>query len=120
MGYLFIYYDSDVNKGGHHYRKAYDLGGTISFRLLHDLGVFRGNRQGTLEVSTERVLFRYDDGVEVFNTSQSSVREAKKNKLNRDEDWFHIETRRDNYNLAPTSSSGPQEVDLIFSFLPGS
>ncbi len=81
MGYLSIYYDGDINKGGRHYRKAYDLGGTINFRLLHDLGdgMFIRNRSGTLEVSRERVLFRGDDGVRVFNTSQSNIGEAKKN-----------------------------------------
>ena len=61
-------------------RKAHDLGGTINFKLLHDLekGMFIRSRRGILEVSSGRVLFRGDDGVRVFNTSWSSIREAKK------------------------------------------
>ena len=130
MGYISIYYyDGDMNRGGRHYREAYDLGGTITFRLLHDLGdgMFIRNRSGTLEVSTERALFRGDDGVRVFNTSQSGIREAKKNskitglfKRPRAKNSFHIKVGGDNYNLAPTTASGRQEVDLILSFLRGS
>lgn len=128
MGYLSIYYDGDINKGGRHYRKAYDLGGTINFRLLHDLGdgMFIRSRPGTLEVSRERVLFRGDDGVRVFNTSQSNIREAKKNskltgllKRPRAKNSFHIRVGGDNFNLAPTTSSVRQEVDLILSFMRG-
>ena len=129
MGYVSLYYNGDMNRGGRHYRKAYDLGGTINFRLLHDLGdaMFIRSRSGTLEVSRERALFRGDDGVRVFNTSRSSIREAKKNskitslfKRPRAKNSFHVKIGQDNYNLAPTTASGRQEVDLILSFLRGS
>lgn len=79
MGYITIYYQNDLNKADRHYRKAYDLRSTITFRLLHDLGdgISIRHRTGTLEVSKNRVLFRGDNTVRVFITSLSGIREAR-------------------------------------------
>ena len=79
MGYLSLFYDGDINKGGLHYHKACDLGGTINFKLLHDLGdgIFIRSRPGTLEVSRERVLFR-----DAAGHMESSPRRGEEDRWN--------------------------------------
>jgi hypothetical protein len=129
QGYSYIYGLGDLNTGGTAYRKAYDLGGEITFFLRHDLfdGMFVQFRTGTLTVSRQRVSFRGDDGVNVFSSPSSGINEAKRNsrafgvvRQIRARSPFHIKTGRgkqDNFNLAPTTNSPDQETDLILSFI---
>ena len=129
MGFAYIYGLGDLNSGGRAYRKAYDLGGEITFYLKHDLldGMFTQYRTGTLHISRSRISFRGDDGVNVFSAPRSAISEAKKNsgafgilRQVRARSPFHIKIgreKKDNFNLAPTTSSPDQERDLILSFI---
>ena len=129
MGFAYIYGLGDLNSGGRAYRTAYNNGGTITFYLKHDLfdGMFTQFRTGTLSVSRQRISFRGDDGVNVFSAPRSAIAEAKKNsgalgilRQVRARSPFHIKIgrdKKDNFNLAPTTSSPDQERDLILSFV---
>ncbi|HKV41381.1 MAG TPA: hypothetical protein VJX67_19400 [Blastocatellia bacterium] len=106
-------------------RAAIERGGGAVFRVYHDhTGSFSSYCTGSFFVSRNEVTFKADNGVDTFEASKETIKEARQNGLvGIAFGAFHVKVgeaggRTRNYNFAPaTKSKG--EASLIVRLIEG-
>ena len=123
-GFTLLYGGGDVALAEQFMRKAIDLGGSASFRVVHDDdGTFNNACIGSLFVAKDTVRYESDDNRHTFETNDADIKSAKmqggfRQLFNTRVGAFNIKLKSGdkdskNYNFAPGSGAEAESKIIL-------
>jgi len=116
VGFALLYGGGDISLAEQFMRKAIELGGSATFRVIHDDdGTFNKFCTGSLFVAKDTVRYESDDNGHTFETGNDAIKSAKmqggfRQLFNNRLGAFNIKLNSGdkdskNYNFAPWSGA---------------